>query len=145
MFYRPKKRNKLHAVKTEYNGIEFDSVAECRRYQELLLLLRAEEISELERQVVYDLIPDFYEILETGEVYKAGAKRGQPKTKRVCIERGIKYIADFKYIDNKTGETVVEDVKGYRDTSSATYKVFIIKRKLMLCIHGIRVREVTVK
>lgn len=142
MFFRPKRRNKLHAQKTTYNGIEFDSAAECRRYQELLMLQKAGKISDLELQVVYDLIPDCYEVVETGEYYVKGDKKGQPKTKRVCIERGVKYIADFKYIDTVTGETVVEDVKGYRDPASASYKVFVLKRKLMLCLHGIKVREV---
>ena len=142
IFFRPKKQNKLHAQKTTYQGIEFASVRECTRYQELLLLQRAGKISDLELQVVYDLIPDCYEVVETGEYYKTGAKKGQPKTKRVCVERGVRYIADFKYTDTATGETVVEDAKGYRDTASATYKVFVLKRKLMLCIHGIKVREV---
>ena len=50
------------------------------------------------------------------------------------------YIADFVYV--KGGQTVVEDAKGYRDTSSAMYKVFIIKRKLMLWRYGLSVKEV---
>jgi hypothetical protein len=43
---------------------------------------------------------------------------------------------------NSVGDTVVEDVKGYRDTSSAIYALFVVKRKLMLWVHGIRVKEV---
>ena len=34
------------------------------------------------------------------------------------------------------GETVVEDTKGFRT------KDYIIKRKLMLQVHGIRIREI---
>lgn len=49
-------------------------------------------------------------------------------------ERSCKYIADFVY--RQKGETVVEDAKGYRDP------VYRIKRKLMLHVHGIRIREV---
>ena len=49
-------------------------------------------------------------------------------------ERAVKYIADFVYDEN--GETVVEDTKGFR---TDTYK---IKKKLMLAVHGIRVKEV---
>ena len=50
------------------------------------------------------------------------------------IERELSYFADFVYQEN--GETVVEDAKGYRT------EVFRIKKKLMLYIHGIRIREV---
>lgn len=49
-------------------------------------------------------------------------------------ERPVKYIADFVYEEN--GCKVVEDAKGFRP------KDYIIKRKLMLWVHGIKVREV---
>lgn len=48
-------------------------------------------------------------------------------------ERACKYVADFTYVEN--GETVVEDVKGYANP------VWRIKKKLMLHVHNIRVRE----
>ena len=57
------------------------------------------------------------------------------------LEQECVYIADFVYKDSK-GETVVEDVKGYRDPASAAYAKYTIKRKLMLWIHGIHIREV---
>ena len=57
-----------------------------------------------------------------------------------CVERPLHYIADFVYTQD--GETVVEDVKGYRDPASAGYAKYVIKRKLMLYRYGIRVREV---
>ena len=44
------------------------------------------------------------------------------------------YAADFVYTED--GQTVVEDAKGVRT------KEYIIKRKLMLYIHGIQVKEV---
>ena len=50
-------------------------------------------------------------------------------------ERPVDYIADFVYRD-KDGNEVVEDVKGVRT------RVYVIKRKLMLWRHGIRIREV---
>ena len=50
-------------------------------------------------------------------------------------ERSVSYIADFRYKD-RDGEVVVEDAKGVRT------QVFIIKKKLMLWVHGIRIREV---
>jgi hypothetical protein len=50
-------------------------------------------------------------------------------------ERAVKYIADFRYIDHE-GKTVVEDTKGVKTP------VYILKRKLMLRVHSIRIREV---
>ena len=137
-----RKRNyrKLNNQSITIDGIEFQSKKEGRRYSELKLLQRAGQISDLELQKKYELIPAQYETIETGEYYKVGAKKGQPKTKEVCIEQSLVYIADFVYKEN--GQTVVEDVKGFRDTSSATYAKFVIKRKLMLWKYGIRVKEV---
>ena len=49
-------------------------------------------------------------------------------------ERAVKYITDFVYTEN--GETVVEDVKGIKTD------VYKIKKKLMLKVHGLRIKEV---
>lgn len=49
-------------------------------------------------------------------------------------ERSCSYVADFVYKDAE-GNTVVEDCKGYRTEG---YK---IKRKLMLWINGIKIKE----
>jgi hypothetical protein len=48
-------------------------------------------------------------------------------------ERAVHYIADFAY--RRAGELVVEDCKGFRTD------VYVIKRKLMLFVHGIAVLE----
>jgi hypothetical protein len=108
----------------------FDSQKEMYRYQELSLLERAGKISNLKRQVKFTLIPAQYESFErisniTGKRLKDG--------KRV-IEKECSYVADFVYEEN--GETIVEDVKGRKT------KDYIIKRKLMLYVHGVRLREV---
>jgi hypothetical protein len=50
------------------------------------------------------------------------------------VERAVHYVADFVYKDNY--KEIVEDAKGFRT------KDYIIKRKLMLFIHGIRIKEV---
>jgi hypothetical protein len=50
-------------------------------------------------------------------------------------ERACHYIADFEYKTN-VGARVVEDVKGVRTP------VYLLKRKLLLFVHGIRVTEV---
>ena len=134
-------KTKLNNQKVIIDGIEFDSKKEGNRYCELKLLQRAGKISNLELQKSFELIPAQYETIETGEYYKIGAKKGQPKTKQVCIEQSLVYIADFVYND-ENGQAVVEDVKGYRNTSSATYAKYVIKRKLMLYIYRIKIREV---
>ena len=139
----PRKRKnhtKLNNQKVTIDGIEFDSRKEAQRYKELLLLQRAGAIRNLELQKRYELIPAQYETVPTGEYYKVGSKKGQPKTKQICIEQSVVYIADFVY--EEKGQTVVEDVKGFRDPSSATYAKFVLKRKMMLWIHGIKIKEV---
>ena len=135
-----KNNSKLNNQSITVDGIKFDSLKEARRYKELLLLQRAGVIQKLELQKKYELIPAQYETVATGEYYKVGDKKGQPKTKQVCIEQSVVYIADFVYTEN--GQTVVEDVKGFRDPSSATYAKFVLKRKMMLWIHGIKIKEV---
>ena len=136
------KRNKkkLNNEVTLIDGIVFDSKKEAKRYTELQLLERVGEISDLELQKRYELIPAQYETVETGEFYKVGERKGQPKTKQVCVEQSVVYIADFVYKQN--GQVVVEDVKGYRDPSSAAYAKFVLKRKMMLYFHGIRIKEI---
>ena len=101
--------------KTLFHGITFDSRREAQRYAELLLLLRAGHISNLRRQVPFELLPS------------------QKRNGKV-IERPVKYVADFVYIEN--GQEVVEDAKGMRT------KEYVIKRKLMLWQYGIQIREV---
>ena len=114
-------------VKTS-DGIVHDSQREANRWTQLKLLERAGHIKELQRQVKFILIPAQYEDDTIG-------KRGRVK-KGKLIERECSYIADFVYIDKETGKTVVEDSKGFRT------KDFIMKRKLMLYVHEIRIKEV---
>lgn len=107
---------KYRSRKVTVNGIEFDSHREARRYQELQLLLRAGEISDLRLQKKYTLIPS--------------QKKPSGGTERACT-----YTADFIYKD-KTGREIVEDSKGMKTQQ------YIIRRKLMLYVHGIEVKEV---
>lgn len=48
-------------------------------------------------------------------------------------ERAVTYRADFVYEEN--GVQVVEDVKGHRT------QLYDLKRKLMVWVHGIKIRE----
>ena len=127
--------NKLRNTKVTVNGETFDSKKEYNRWCELRILERAGFITELKRQVEYELIP------KQVEVYERYGKNGKRlKDGERIIELPVKYIADFEYIQN--GKKVVEDVKGYRDPNSATYAKFVLKRKMMLYLKGIRVTEV---
>ena len=133
-------RNKQYRARNKYNARKsggFDSRKEERRFQELRLLERAGEIDNLRTQVKYVLIPAQRE--ESGEVFTRGRNKGQRKPGRV-IEHEVSYYADFVYHDINTDREVVEDVKGCRD--SEAYKLYVVKRKLMLWRYGIRIREV---
>ena len=116
--------SKYKARKVEYDGIKFDSKKEANRYAQLKILEESGVIKDLQLQVKFKLIP---------------SQRIDGKV----VERECSYIADFVYQELGEGgdwHTVVEDVKGYRQ--STAYAVFAIKRKLMLSNYGIRVREV---
>lgn len=117
---------KYYNKKVVADGITFDSKKEYRRWCELKLMERAGEISDLQRQVKFVLIPSQYNYILKEDGFK---KKGK------CIERECAYIADFVYKD-KNGEQVVEDTKGVRT------KDYILKRKMMLYFHKIRIREV---
>lgn len=120
--------SKYKAKKVEVDGIKFDSKREARRYEELLILEQAGEIKDLKRQVKYILIP------AQREPDSVGARGGRIKGK--LIERECAYVADFVYTDTATGELIVEDVKGMRTSE------YIVKRKLMLWVNNIRIKEV---
>lgn len=99
--------SKYHNRKTK----GFDSAKEWRRNQELETLQRAGEISELNRQVPFVLMPSYTIADET-------TRQG---FRTVCE---IRYIADFTY-RLKDGTRIIEDVKGMQTD------VFKIKRKLL--------------
>lgn len=117
---------KYHNKKTTMNGITYDSQKEAKRHQELLLLERAGAIQDLKRQVKFVLIPT------QREPDTRGVRGGIIKGK--VLELECSYVADFVYTEN--GKTIVEDTKGFKT------KDYILKRKMMLHFHGIRIREV---
>jgi len=98
------------------DNITFDSTIERDRYLHLKLLQQAGEISGLEVQPEYELIPK-----QDGE-------------------RAIKYRADFRYQEN--GRVIVEDTKSAVTVKLPEY---VQKRKMMLFFHGIKVRQVAKK
>ena len=128
-------RHKYHAKKTTItldDGTEmtFDSKKEAQRYNALCLRQEAGEISNLQMQVRFTIIPEHREPDTVGK--RGGIIKGK------VIERPCYYVADFVYREN--GKMVVEDVKGCRDSSA--YALYSIKRKLMLDVYGIRIKEV---
>ena len=119
--------NKYGNKKITVGDETFDSSKEYRRFCELKLLQRAGKIKDLQRQVKFVLIPTQREPDVIGP--RGGVKEGK------VIEQECAYLADFVYVNDK-GETVVEDTKGFKT------KDYIIKRKLMLHVHGISIQEI---
>ena len=108
-------RSKYGNKKITVGGETFDSRREYDRYRELVLLVRAGKIHDLVRQVKFELVP------------------AQREGKKV-VERAVYYIADFTYWEGD--KMIVEDAKGVRTDA------YILKRKLMLWVHGVAIREV---
>ena len=109
------KFSKYKSNKIENRFGKFDSKKEFNRFLILQDMEKHGEISDLQRQAKFELIPS--------------QKDGSGKV----IERPVNYKADFVYTEN--GKQVVEDVKGLKT------KEYIIKRKLMLYLKGIRIVE----
>lgn len=112
MLAAPEKKSKYGAEKS--GG--YDSKKEHSRANVLKQMQRAGLISNLREQVKYVLIPT------------------QRDADGNLLEKECSYRADFVY--DKDGKTIVEDTKGMRT------KEYIIKRKLMLYVHGIIINEI---
>lgn len=124
--------NKYKNTKIEQNGEKFDSKKEYHMWLKLKRLEEMGEISNLQRQVSFVLIPTQY------ETYTETTKTGKVKEKKRVVEKECKYIADFVYTDNDTGQVIVLDTKS-EATKTPAYK---IKKKLMLFMHHIKITEV---
>ena len=149
----------------------YDSDKEHNRWLELQMLEKTGEIVNLRRQVEYELLPAKYENVYVKDktvkhwiVYTEGSSgktfdtkkeaiefcksaglrqkdigciaRTEPVYKQVCIEQNAVYTADFVYYES--GQLVVEDVKSDITRKEADY---VLRRKLMLHVHGIRIKE----
>ena len=108
--------NKYGNAKVVRYGRQFDSKREARRYEELMLLLRAGEISGLRLQQHVTLIEGY-------------------KTPDGEVIRPEIYKADFAYTD-KHGNRILEDVKGKKTA------VYLLKRKQVQDKLGVRIREI---
>jgi len=103
------RKHKYNAKPKVVDGIRFDSTLEADRYVKILWEIKTGAIRDLELQVSFDLVVN-----------------------GILIAR---YISDFRYKDAATGETVVEDAKGFK---TAEYKM---KKALMKAVNGIDIRE----
>lgn len=110
-----KKMNKYGAIRTEIDGIKFDSAKEAQRYCELKQMERAGLIRSIRLQVKFPLCE---------------ARKREDGT----TERGASYVADFVYFCGD--RMVVEDTKGFRT------EAYILKRKWMLDKYGITIQEI---
>ena len=108
---------KYHNERAERTGVRFDSQKEARRYDELMVMLRAGIISDLRLQPQFTLQESY--ITETGERIRA-----------------VRYTADFSY--KFGGKLVVEDVK----SKPTRTKEYLRNRKFMRSKFGIDIQEI---
>lgn len=121
--------SKYFSKRVIIDGQKFDSQREADRWLQLRREEENGDIQDLQRQVKFILVPS----------QKRGGK---------VVERPLTYIADFTYY--RGGEYIVEDVKPkgkdgkvpqyYKGTPA--WKDYVIKRKLMLYINNIQIREI---
>lgn len=104
---------KYRSTRVDAPDGRFDSKHELRAYRALQLREQAGEISDLARQVTFELAP----------TVKIDGRKRPP----------VRYIADFVYREN--GAQVVADAKGMRTP------VYKLKRHLMMTVHGIPILE----
>ena len=119
--FKPKK------VENEY-GV-FDSRSEYERYLLLLDMERNGLITDLKRQVTYELLPQ-----QTKVVRKALKTKVKEVVK--VAEQDMKYTCDFTYYD-KDGEFIAEEFKGSRYCIDDSIR---IKKKLLYYVHGIELK-----
>lgn len=130
---------KYHNIKTEIDGIKFDSKKEARRFQYLLRALEMGVIRDLWLQVDFTL----QEAYTTPEGKRVQAIRYRADFTYKIVSAGYNYEAELGFEDIEywrslyPGALVIEDVKS-RGTRTKEYQ---IKRKLM-AERGYEIREV---
>lgn len=128
----PKKRrfSKYHNEKVAIGGIIFDSKKEYEYYELLCLRQAAGEITDLQRQVKFEIKPAYYEDVIV-------QLKTKTKVVKKLVQYGISYVADFVYKEN--GNLVVCDCKASKKFQDDVYR---LKKKLMYSELGIKVLEV---
>ena len=112
-----KTQQKYKNQNAERGAVRFDSQKEARRYDELMVMLRAEIITDLRLQPQFTLQESY--LTENGQRIRA-----------------IRYTADFSY--RFGGKLVVEDVK----SKPTRTKEYLRNKKMMRSKYGIDIQEV---
>lgn len=129
-FPNRQKGRKYNNKKVEHNGILFDSKKEKDRF---VFLKDAEEqglISNLQRQVKFELLPAIK------EKYIKHLKTKEKECERT-VQLAISYTCDFQY--EKDGVMVVEDIK---PSPALIPKEFVLKEKLFRYKYGFSIKRV---
>lgn len=129
--FKKGKGNKYKNKKVEYDGIKFDSVREKDRY---VFLKDAESkgvIMNLHVHKKFELIPS------VKEKYVKHLKTKDKECERT-LQLPITYTCDFCYVKDD-GVIVVEDIK---ISKFLLPKEYVLKKKMMLALKGIQIREV---
>jgi hypothetical protein len=125
-------RNKYGNVPVTVDGVRFDSKREYAIWKRLVKMEENGEISGLQRQVTFVLLPDIY------EEYVIHLKT-KDKVKTRVVQRAVTYTADFVY--NKGDEVFVCDVKASKK-SAALDKAYTLRKKMMRALLGIAIVEI---
>ena len=124
-----KKPHKFNAIATEVDGHKFPSLAEAERYGQLKMMERAGEVRNLKLQPAFDLKVNGMAVCRY---------RGDFQYERLAGKRREIYMVGSETMPGPVTEDwqiVVEDVKGVRTS------VYLLKKRLMLAIHGIQIVE----
>lgn len=116
------KNNKFNAEKVTFRGMIFDSRKELKRFMYLQFLEKKGVISQLRRQVSFQIIPPLY---STRTIVHSKTT----EIKYSLVDRAAYYTCDFLYREN--GKIIIEDVKS---AETARLKDYILRRKLMIRI-----------
>ena len=128
--FQRKRRNKYNNRKVSIAGEKFDSKKESQRWLYLSEMQQKGIISDLKRQVKYELIPAIR------ETYTKHLKTKDKQEERT-LQLAINYIGDFEYVRN--GEKVIEDIK---PCEFLLPKDYVLKQKLFFWKYGIRIKKV---
>ena len=101
--------NKYGNKKIEIDGIGFDSLKEGKRFRELRLLQKAGKIGDINVHSSYILQERFNR--ENGKWV-----------------RTITYEADFEYFQKEMGNTIVEEVKGFKTEGYKIKRMMFLKQ-----------------
>lgn len=115
---------------TDQQGNRWDSEKEYYRWVMLRQAEKQGKIQDLQRQVIFTLLP---------AVTEEQTVQLKTKTKTVTktLQQPVTYRADFVY--TKDGQQVIEDVKGSPRMLTPEY---LLKKKMMRALLGIIIKEV---